>query len=86
LTSSALPRSNLLLRCVAVPVTTVGDSFSAGTRHALFDVEVPDPNAPYPTDYAVTADGQRFFVNTVVDQPTHPALTMILNWTAGLKQ
>ena len=30
---------------------------------------------------AVSSDGQRFFVNTVVDQPTRPALTVILNWT-----
>jgi serine/threonine protein kinase len=39
----------------------------------------PRTQPPYPTDYAVTADGQRFLVNTVVDQPTHPALTVILN-------
>ena len=32
------------------------------------------------------ADGQRFLVNTVVDQPTRPALTVILNWTAALKK
>ena len=59
---------------------------SAGTSQALFDVEVPEANLPYPTDYAVTADGQRFLVNTVVDQPTRPALTVILNWTADLKK
>jgi Tol biopolymer transport system component len=73
-------------KLTAVPVTTDGATFSAGTSHALFDVEVPEPNPPYPTDYAVTADGQRFLVNTVVDQPTHPALTVILNWTANLKK
>jgi len=70
----------------AVPVTTDGATFSAGTPHALFDVEVPESNQPYPTDYAVTADGQRFLVNTVVDQPTRSALTVILNWTADLKK
>ncbi len=73
-------------KLTAVPVTTDGATFSAGTPHALFDVEAPEPIAPYPTDYAVTADGQRFLVNTVVDQPTRPALTVILNWTAGLKK
>ena len=36
--------------------------------------------------FYITADGQRFLVNTVVDQPTRPALTVILNWTAGLKK
>jgi len=69
-----------------VPVATDGPTFSAGTPHALFDVEIPEPNPPYPTDYAVTADGQRFLVNTVVDQPARPALTVILNWTADLKK
>ena len=73
-------------KLTAVPVTTDGATFSAGTPRALFDVEVPEPNPPFPTDYAVTADGQRFLVNTVVDQPTHPALTVILNWTSGLKK
>ena len=73
-------------KLTALPVTTDGATFSAGTPHALFDVEVPEPNPPFPTDYAVTADGQRFLVNTVVDQPTRPALTVILNWTAGLQK
>jgi hypothetical protein len=52
----------------------------------LFDVELPEPDPPFPTDYAVTADGQRFLFNTVVDQPTRPALTVILNWTADFKK
>jgi len=73
-------------KLTAVPVTTDGATFSAGTPRALFDVEVPEPNPPFPTDYAVTADGQRFLVNTVVDQPTRPALTVILNWTADFKK
>jgi len=73
-------------KLTAVPVTTDGPTFSVGAPHALFDVEVAEPSAPYPNDYAVTADGQRFLVNTVVDQPTRPALTVILNWTSGLKK
>jgi hypothetical protein len=73
-------------KLTAVPVTTDGPAFSAGRPRALFDVEVPEPNPPFPTDYAVTADGQRFLVNTVVDQPTRAALTVILNWTSGLKK
>jgi len=73
-------------RLTAVPVTTDGATFSAGPSRGLFDVEVPEPNPPFPTDYAVTADGQRFLVNTVVDQPTRPALTVILNWQEELKQ
>ncbi len=71
-------------KLMAVPVTTEGTTFSAGVPRALFEVQMPEQTPPYPTDYAVTADGQRFLVNTVVDQPTRPALTVILNWTAEL--
>jgi Tol biopolymer transport system component len=73
-------------KLTAVPVTTDGPTFTVGAPHALFDVEVPEPIAPYPSDYAVTADGQRFFVNTVVDQPTRPALTVVVNWAAESKK
>jgi hypothetical protein len=73
-------------KLTAVPVTTDEATFSAGTPRGLFDVEVPEPNPPFPTGYAVTADGQRFLVNTIVDQPTRPALTVILNWTSDFKK
>jgi hypothetical protein len=73
-------------RLTAVPVVTDAAALRAGEPRALFAVEVPEPIAPYQTDYAVTADGQRFLVNTVVEQPTRPSLTVILNWTAGLKK
>jgi serine/threonine protein kinase/Tol biopolymer transport system component len=73
-------------KLTAVPVTTDGPTFTVGAPRVLFDVEVPEPIAPYPSDYAVTADGQRFFVNTVVDQPTRPALTVVVNWAAESKK
>ena len=69
-------------KLTAVPVVTESVSFSAGTPHALFSVEVPEPTAPYPGQYAVTRDGQRFLVNTLVEQSTRPALTVVTNWTA----
>ena len=71
---------------MAVDVDAAGGTFTAGLPRALFDVDTPEPNAPYPNDYTVSADGQRFLVNTVVDQPVRPSLTVILNWSAGLEQ
>ncbi len=62
------------------------DDFQAGAPHPLFDVEIPEAAAPYPTHYAVTGDGQRFLVNTVVDQPDRAAFTVIVNWTEMLKK
>ena len=41
---------------------------------------------PFSAVVPLIAAGQRFLVNTVVDQPTRPALTVILNWTADLKK
>ncbi len=56
-------------KLMAVPVTTEGPTFHPGTPRALFDVQMPEQNPPYPTDYAVAMDGQRFLVNTVIEQP-----------------
>lgn len=37
-------------------------------------------------DYAVTADGQRFLANTAVDERGSSAITVLTNWTEGLKK
>ena len=58
--------------------------FSARPPQELFAVNIPETVAPYPNDYAVSADGQRFLVNTIVEQPVKPALTVILNWASDL--
>jgi hypothetical protein len=72
-------------KMMAVDVGTASPTFSAGVPHALFNVEILEAVGPYPTDYAVSNDGQRFLINTVVDQPTRPSLTVVLNWAANLK-
>jgi hypothetical protein len=36
--------------------------------------------------YDVTADGQRFLVNTLVEASPAPPITVVLNWIAGLKR
>jgi len=73
-------------KMMAVPIGTDGDTFTAGTPQALFNVEIPEGSAPYPTDYAVSADGRRFLVNSIVEQTSRPALTVVLNWTADLRK
>ena len=67
-------------RLMVVPVTTDQDAFSAGVPRPLFDIDVPEPSAPYPGDYAVSADGQRILVNTSIEPSSKPSLTVILNW------
>ena len=34
----------------------------------------------------VTTDGQRFLVNTAVEQTMTTPITLVLNWTAALKK
>jgi hypothetical protein len=31
----------------------------------------------------VSADGQRFLINSLADQPVQPPLTVILNWSGA---
>jgi len=35
--------------------------------------------------HAVTADGQRFLINAVVDTEPNAPLTVVTDWAAGLK-
>jgi hypothetical protein len=37
----------------------------------------------YFAPYAVTADGQRFLINAVVETEPNASLTVWINWTAG---
>ena len=55
----------------------------AGRRDAEV-ICVPEcfvPGYRWPTGAAVSADGQRFLIKTVLDGLTESPLTMILNWT-----
>jgi hypothetical protein len=62
-------------RVMAVPVTAVGDTLTAGTPVALF-------TAP-PGGFVVSPDGQRFLVSPVVEEQA--PITVLLNW-AGLQK
>jgi len=57
-----------------------GATFEAGSPTALFKV-----GAERSSHYDVTADGQRFLVNTRTDAQPLP-ITVLVNWTAQLKK
>ncbi len=40
---------------------------------------------PYVSNYTVVRDGSRFIVNTPTADVSPKAITVVLNWTAGLK-
>jgi Tol biopolymer transport system component len=64
------------LMSVAIPH---GDVASATTAKPLFETHVPLTGNPYRSNYAVTADGQRFLVNKSVGNPAS-AIQVVLNW------
>ena len=70
-------------RLMAVDVTA-GSSFEARAPKALFQTQVVRYDAP--NRYDVSADGQRFLVNCPVGEVSQTPITVVLNWTAGLKR
>jgi len=73
-------------KIMATPITVSDRSLTAGTPRPLFDVDVVAPISPYTNDYAVTADGQRFLVNSAAPEANRQALTVFLNWPAALNK
>ena len=70
---------------MAVDIKVAGDSLSIGIPHQLFQV----PFREFPVQrnvFDVTADGQRFLVNTLVEGALSAPITWVLNWTAELEQ
>jgi hypothetical protein len=47
----------------------------------LFELRRLAPVPSWPTPYAVSADGQRFLVGSVVDEGGGSPITIVLNWT-----
>ncbi len=75
-------------KLMAVEMKMNPSSVEAGAAKFLFNAEVP--HADYgPTQqrnhYVVTADGKRFLIKTPVGDATSAAITVVVNWTAELK-
>ena len=64
-------------------VNSKGASFDAGVVKPLFDSRASF-GLRYP--YDVSADGQRFLVNAIPEQSAAAPITVVSNWTAGLKK
>ena len=70
-------------KLMVAAVSGKGSSFEVGAVKPLFDTRV-FTGLRYP--YDVAADGQRFLVNTVPGQASSAPVTVVVNWTAGLKK
>ena len=68
-------------KLMAVDLRTEG-KFESGIPRELFQGNMKTGLA---YSYAVTADGQRFLMSAPVDAPARAPMTIVLNWTSGLK-
>jgi Tol biopolymer transport system component/predicted Ser/Thr protein kinase len=65
---------------------SVGPSPTFGQPKPLFQTRVPGRGTYLRSHYAAAPDGQRFLVNTETGDSTPNPITVVLNWTAGLKK
>ena len=64
---------------------TLGGTFKAGVPKVLFQAPIYGGGASQPHRWDMTADGQRFLINTVGGNVSAP-LTLVENWTALLRK
>jgi serine/threonine protein kinase len=64
-------------KLMAVSVSS-GTEFQAGTPQPLFDIERGI--------YAPSKDGQRFLVRVTTEKAPSPPISVVLNWSSGLKK
>lgn len=73
-------------KMTAVSVSTPS-GFESGTPVAMFQTHVHQPiSSADAVSYDVSADGQRFLINTKVDDPSAAPLSVILNWASEMEK
>ena len=73
-------------KLMAVDVTVDARGLHAGVPKVLFQTEITEATRPPVIHYDVRADGQRFLFNVPVEEVVPSPVTLVLNWTAGLKK
>ena len=71
-------------KLMAVPVSSGAALFGVPT--ALFQTDVPAGVSLFRTHYVPSRDGTRFLVHTRSGDLVPASITVVLNWTAGLKK
>jgi serine/threonine protein kinase/Tol biopolymer transport system component len=73
-------------KMMAVPVKTA-NNFEAGPPVTLFQTHLRQPISYQDAFfYDVTSDGQKFLINTRVDEPNAAPLSIILNWASEMER
>ena len=66
-----------------------GDSGEIGPPRALFEAHTVGgarTTKSFRRQYDVAPDGKRFLLNVPVEEESGSPITLVLNWTAGLKK
>jgi Tol biopolymer transport system component len=71
-------------KLMVASVSGKGAGFDVGVVKQLFATRIVTFAGFY--QYDVSADGQRFLINTTPEQSASAPITVVLNWTAGLKK
>ena len=71
-------------KLMSVSVTT-GATFTHGAPQVLFQTRMRSTYAPFPVNYSVSPDGQRFLLESVRPD-TRPTISIFENWTAALSR
>lgn len=69
-------------KLMAALVNAKGSSFEVGAVKPLFQTRATATRY----SYDVSADGQRFLINTTPEQAASAPITIVVNWTVGLKK
>ncbi|HEU5236336.1 MAG TPA: hypothetical protein VFU37_04295, partial [Pyrinomonadaceae bacterium] len=72
-------------KIMAVDIKEDATKFEPGTPKLLFEARMLIPPGN-PTSYEVSRNGQRFLINTPVEQSSASPLTVVLNWPALLNK
>ena len=74
---------------MVVEVDGAESTFKASVPKALFEARTI-PTVPFygfnASYYAVSGNGQRFLISTLAGESAPTPLTVVLNWTAGIKR
>jgi hypothetical protein len=76
-------------KVMSVEISTASGAVQRGSPKALFTVPIFGGPTLITTRYDVTADGQKFLINSVPTETASAAsspITVVLNWQAGLKK
>lgn len=74
---------------MAADVKAGGSSFEVGAPKALFHTQILGGLGSGPASawrYAVSKDGQKFLINSAVEQSASVPVTVVTNWTAAIKR